>query len=159
MIRVLTLMFLAFVAFSCAEPTSQASGGPATKQNEGQKLATKQIKVGTKSIRAEIADEENERMTGLMFRTKMPENEGMLFIFENERVLAFWMKNTRIPLTIAYADRLGKIVDIQDMEPASEMDMNPRTYPSAQPAQFALEMNKGWFKKNGVNIGDKIQLP
>jgi hypothetical protein len=69
-------------------------------------------------------------------------------------MLSFWMKNTRIPLSIAFIDQQGRIVDIQDMEPFSL-----RTRVSARPAQYALEVNQGWFKKNGIDVGDSVHLP
>jgi uncharacterized membrane protein (UPF0127 family) len=105
-------------------------------------------------IFVELARTEKEKARGLMFRTKLGENEGMLFIYEQEEILSFWMKNTFLPLSIAFIDRQGRIIDIQDMEPFS-LD----THRSPRPAQYALEVNKGWFEKNGVKIGDVIKIP
>jgi uncharacterized membrane protein (UPF0127 family) len=113
-----------------------------------------QLTIKGKKIRAEVARTEEEKSQGLMFREKLGPDEGMLFIYEGEDFLSFWMKNTPLPLSIAFLDQRGKIVDIQDMDP-----FNLRTHISVQPAQYALEMNQGWFKKNGVKVGDRVQMP
>jgi uncharacterized membrane protein (UPF0127 family) len=105
-------------------------------------------------VRAEIADEVAEHETGLMERTALAEDAGMLFVFPGERRRSFWMKNTLIPLSIAYIDGDGGIVDIQDMQPLDES-----TYPSAAPAQYALEVNQGFFEERGVQVGDEADLP
>lgn len=107
-----------------------------------------------KKLFVEVARTEREKTRGLMFRSQLAENEGMLFIYEEEEILSFWMKNTFLPLSIAFIDRHGRIVDIQDMEPFS-LD----THRSARPAQYALEVNRGWFQKNGIKIGDVVKIP
>lgn len=107
-----------------------------------------------KQILVEVARTEKEKARGLMFRSKLAENEGMLFIYEQNEILSFWMKNTFIPLSIAFIDREGTIVDMQDMEPFS-LD----THRSARPAQYALEVNKSWFQKNGIKVGDAVKIP
>ena len=111
------------------------------------------IRVAGIQIQVEIADDDAERSRGLMHRTSLPENQGMLFVYPDERTLGFWMRNTLIPLDIAYADREGRIVDIQQMEPQTD-----ETHNSAAPAMYALEMNQGWFEKNGVRVGDLIEF-
>ena len=78
----------------------------------------------------------------------------MLFVFEQEQILAFWMKDTLIPLSIAYIDAEGRIVDIQDMQPLDETD-----HLSAEPAQYALEVNQDFFERRGVMVGDVVELP
>jgi uncharacterized protein len=107
-------------------------------------------------VRVEIADNAFERARGLMYRTALAEDRGMLFIFEAEQKLSFWMKNTRIPLSIAFIDSEGRIVDIQDMRP---LDDDPPHYVSAKPAQYALEVNQGFFEERGVKVGDRAELP
>ena len=107
-----------------------------------------------KKIKVEVVRTDEEKAKGLMFREKLGKNEGMLFVFEREEILSFWMKNTRIPLSIAFIAKDGKIVDIQDMEP-----FDLRSHVSARPAQYALEVNQGWFKKNGIEVGDEVKLP
>ena len=105
-------------------------------------------------VQVEIADEEAEQQRGLMERTALAEEAGMLFVFRGERPLSFWMKDTLIPLSIAYIDGDGGIVDIQDMQPLDES-----SHPSAAPAQYALEVNQGFFEERGVQVGDEADLP
>ena len=105
-------------------------------------------------VQVEIADEEAEQQRGLMQRTALAEEAGMLFVFRGERPLSFWMKDTLIPLSIAYIDGDGGIVDIQDMQPLDES-----SHPSAAPAQYALEVNQGFFEERGVQVGDEADLP
>ena len=88
-----------------------------------------------------------------MYRESLEENQGMLFVYPEQRTLGFWMKDTLIPLDIAYIDREGRIVDIQQMEPQTT-----ETHDSAAPAMYALEMNQGWFEANGIRIGDLIEF-
>ncbi len=113
-----------------------------------------QLTIKGKKIRVEVVQTEDEKARGLMFRESLGKDEGMLFVYDREEFLTFWMKNTLIPLSIAFIDRKGKIVDIQDMEPFSLY-----THASALPAQYALEMNKGWFKRNGIGVGDLVKIP
>lgn len=107
-------------------------------------------------VEVEIADTDAERQTGLMGRNVLPENAGMLFVFEGEQTLSFWMRDTLIPLSIAYIDAEGRIVDIQDMQPLDDV---PPHYVSAEPAQYALEVNQGFFEERGVVVGDTVELP
>ena len=107
-----------------------------------------------KKIRVEVVRTEQEKARGLMFRDKLGVDEGMLFVYEEEEFLTFWMKNTPLPLSIAFIDRKGKIVDLQDMEPFSL-----RTHTSARPARYALEMNRNWFQRNGIQAGDLVKMP
>jgi uncharacterized protein len=107
-------------------------------------------------VRVEIADTEAEQQTGLMGRSALAEDAGMLFVFEGEQALSFWMKDTQIPLSIAYFDAEGRIVDIQDMQPLDDV---PPHYVSAEPAQYALEVNQGFFEEWGVMVGDTVELP
>ncbi len=107
-------------------------------------------------VRAEVADERAERQTGLMGRTELAPDAGMLFVFGRERDLSFWMRNTLIPLSIAYIADDGRIVDIKDMEP---LDDEPPSYASAEPAKYALEVNQGFFAERGVEVGDTVEIP
>ena len=107
-------------------------------------------------VRAEVADERDERQTGLMGRTELAPDAGMLFVFGRERNLSFWMRNTLIPLSIAYIAADGRIVDIQDMEP---LDDDPPPYTSAEPAKYALEVNQGFFAERGVEVGGTVEIP
>ena len=87
-----------------------------------------------------------------MFRKSIPENEGMLFVYPEPDMLSFWMKNTQIPLSLAYIDEAGKIFQFVDMKPHDET-----SHPSESQAQYVLEVNVGWFKKHGIKIGDVIE--
>jgi uncharacterized membrane protein (UPF0127 family) len=107
-------------------------------------------------VRVQIADEPDEQATGLMNRTALGEDRGMLFVFSSEEDRSFWMKDTLIPLSIAYMDSEGRIVDIQDMK---ALDDDPPHYESAEPARYALEVKKGFFAERGVEVGDKAELP
>ena len=107
-------------------------------------------------VRVEIADDEEEQARGLMDRTALGEDRGMLFVFPDEQIRSFWMRNTLIPLSIAYMDSEGRIIDIQDMEPR---DDDPPHYVSAEPARYALEVNQGFFDERGVEVGDRAELP
>ncbi len=102
----------------------------------------------------EVAETRAERERGLMSRYSIPYNNGMLFIFESEKKLSFWMKNTYIPLDIAYLSKNGIINEIQSMMPLDET----LTYPSKKPAKYALEVNSGWFKRNGIRPGMKLDF-
>jgi len=107
-------------------------------------------------VRVEVADDIFERARGLMYRRGLGVNRGMLFAYPEEQRLSFWMKNTLIPLSIAFIDSERRIVDIQDMKP---LDDEPPSYVSADPAQYALEVNRGFFEERGVKVGDRVELP
>src|SRR5476649_2281360 len=102
-------------------------------------------------LTAEVAATDNSRTTGLMHRRMMPENRGMLFVFSYAQPQSFWMMNTYIPLSIAFVDEQGVIVNITDMKP-----LTTDPHPSTKPAKFALEMNQGWFAKRGIKAGAKV---
>ncbi len=102
----------------------------------------------------EIAVTPDKRRTGLMYRKKMPRDHGMLFVFTEDTPLVFWMKNTYIPLSIAYIDKNGYINDIHHMEPLNAT----KTYPSKKPSRYALEVNMGWFHENNIKPGCRILL-
>lgn len=137
------------VSFAAAE---QAAKGTA----DVQKLKTETLTLAGKKIVAEIADTDPTRERGLMYRTKMGENEGMLFVFNQDENLGFWMKNTLIPLAIGYFDSKMKLIEVHEMVPAALGDQYPKSYPSSKPARYALEMNKGWFTRNHIKPGTKL---
>ena len=117
----------------------------------------KHLQVGSASVTAEIADTPDKSARGLMFRHKLADGDGMLFIFPAEDARSFWMKNTFIDLSIGFFGANQKLVDIQDMTAVkSEMEASPPTYQSAAPAKYALEVPKGWFQKHKVKIGDRL---
>jgi uncharacterized membrane protein (UPF0127 family) len=117
-------------------------------------LETVRLQVGEVEIIAEVADDSVERSFGLMFRKEMAYNHGMLFIYDIPRRLSFWMKNTYLPLSIAFIDASGTIVSIQDMQPLDDTTIHR----SPKPVPWALEMNQGWFAENGVEVGDTVRL-
>jgi uncharacterized membrane protein (UPF0127 family) len=105
-------------------------------------------------VTVELAETAKERTYGLMHRKSLGENEGMLFVYKSDQYMNFWMKNVSIPLSIAFINKAGVIIDIQDME----TDNGAKTYPSPEPVRYALEMNKGFFKKNKIYVGDRLLL-
>ncbi len=112
----------------------------------------KVIKIGNKKIKVEIADTPEVRKKGLMERKYLAPNEGMLFIFEESDYHSFWMKNTLIPLSIAFISEEKKVLEIRDMQPLNETTI----YRPLYPIRYALEMNKNWFKKNKIKPGAKF---
>jgi uncharacterized membrane protein (UPF0127 family) len=124
--------------------TSPAQTGP-------QKLPTTRLTAGFHLINAEVASTPEQRATGLMHRPTMPANDGMLFVFERAGQQCFWMKNTLLPLSIAFLEDDGTIVNIEEMKPQT-LD----SHCSAKPVRFALEMNQGWFSKRAIKPGAKI---
>lgn len=118
------------------------------------RLRTERLGIGMSVVTAEIAATQEQQMTGMMFRTQMGENEGMLFVNEVPGVRCFWMKNTLIPLSIAFIADDGTIVNIAEMQPRSE-----ESHCSSKPVRFALEMNKGWFAKRNIGPGTQVRGP
>jgi uncharacterized membrane protein (UPF0127 family) len=115
-----------------------------------EKFGTTQIKVGNQPLKVELALTDAQRMQGLMFREKLGTNDGMLFVFDEPAYQSMWMKNTLIPLSVAFLDADGVILNILDMEPHT---LTPNM--SAGPARFAIETNKGWFAEHKVKAGDR----
>jgi len=115
-------------------------------------LRVVQLKIANSSLIAEVADTPQTSANGLMFRDSLPDDHGMLFVFEEPKTASFWMRNTKIPLSIAYIDSAGKILEIASLKP---LDETPVASASGEVA-FALEVNEGWFKRNGVSPGTTI---
>lgn len=132
------------VAMAMVSPGANAQTGP-------QKLPTTQLTAGMHQIRAEVADDDGERQIGLMHRPSMGASDGMVFVFEQPGVQCFWMRNTLIPLSAAFIDDSGTIINIEDMKPQSD-----DSHCSKKPVRFVLEMNKGWFDKRGLKAGSVI---
>jgi uncharacterized membrane protein (UPF0127 family) len=108
---------------------------------------------GKVPVIAELARTDEQRQQGLMYRRSLKDGEGMLFIFERDQVLSFWMKNTLIPLSIAYISGDGRILEVHDMEPGN---LNPVT--SSRSARYALEVPQGWFGRAGLRPGDRLDI-
>jgi uncharacterized membrane protein (UPF0127 family) len=115
-------------------------------------LPTITLTIGSHKLVAEVASTEGQRGTGLMHRRMLPENRGMLFVFPDIAYHGMWMMNTYVPLSVAFIDRDGAIINIADMEPHTTS-----THMAARPAKYALEMNQGWFRKRGLKAGDKVE--
>lgn len=111
-----------------------------------------ELRVGSQPIIAEVAADDATRARGLMFRERLAANTGMLFVFPQPTQLCFWMKNTPLPLTVAFIDTQGAIVSLADMEPYS---LEPHC--AIAPAQYALEMEQGWFARRSHGPGTKIE--
>jgi len=139
---VLIIFFLCFSLLSCSSKKLPVREIPI--ERNGQVIAI---------VKAEIASTNEQRSQGLMFRETLPDGEGMLFIFERDEVLSFWMKNTLIPLSIAYITSEGRIIDIKDMYPHDE---NPVR--SSRSVRYALEVPQGWFSRTGVQTGDIVRI-
>jgi uncharacterized membrane protein (UPF0127 family) len=112
-----------------------------------------EILIDQKKIKVELAVTQEQRQKGLMYRTSLSEDEGMLFVFPEEAIQTFWMKNTPIPLDIAFFDKEGYLLEIQSMQPNSEV-----IHQSSEPAKYALEMNQNWFRKNNIKKYSKLYL-
>ena len=117
-----------------------------------QQLPRTELTAGVHLIRAEVADNFVTRMQGLMHRTSMGATEGMLFIFDEPGVQCMWMKNTLIPLSVAYIADDGSIVNVEEMKPQTE-----DSHCTKKPVRFALEMNQGWFASKGLRPGAKLR--
>ena len=115
-------------------------------------LPTVELAVNGHKLVAEVATTDQARMTGLMHRFSLQRDHGMLFVFKELQPLSFWMKNTYVPLSIAFIDGEGRIVNIEDMAPQTET-----THPSRGLALYALEMKKGWFAERGIAAGAVVQ--
>jgi hypothetical protein len=123
----------------------------AMAQNVPQKLPTTQLTAGMHLIHAEVASTDAQRQIGLMHRPSMPANDGMLFVFEQAGVQCFWMRNTLIPLSVAFVDDDGRIVNIEAMAPQTD-----NSHCSKRPVRYVLEMNLGWFDKRGLKAGSRL---
>lgn len=125
---------------------AQAQEGPQPR------LPTIELTAGMHVIRTELARAPQEQMVGMMFRKTMGANEGMLFVNEQSETRCFWMRNTLLPLSIAFIADDGTIVNIADMQA-----QNDRSHCSSKPVRYALEVNQGWFAKRGISAGFKLR--
>ncbi len=112
------------------------------------------VTLGSATLSVEIADTQSKRSVGLMNRSSLGKNEGMLFVFPHSELLSFWMKNTKIPLSIGYFDQNGILLEIYNMKP----NQTDEIYNSKKEAIYALEVNQGWFHRNGIMPGTAIVL-
>lgn len=110
-----------------------------------------ELNFGMHRIEAEVANTLGQRAQGLMQRRFMPEQHGMLFVFPDANLHCMWMKNTLIPLSVAFVDEQGKIINVEQMQPHTE-----NNHCAARPAKYALEMNLGWFERRGAGAGARL---
>jgi uncharacterized membrane protein (UPF0127 family) len=132
------------IALSFTAPSSAVAQQPV-------KFLAISLTAGIHLIKAEVAAREAERERGLMFREKLGANEGMVFLFEAPASVCMWMKNTLIPLSVAFIDENGKIVNIEDMQPQTT-----DSHCAKKIVRYALEMNQGWFKQKNIKPGSVI---
>lgn len=140
---------------SCSDNHSQLNNQTTSPRYFGQQnaaqLNTRKIVVNSETLTVEVARTPDQRVKGLMFRDSLAQNRGMLFVFEQPQIMKFWMKNTYIPLDIAYIDQNGEIMEIHQLQPRSESTVYSSSY-----CVYALEVNRDWFKINNIETGDKI---
>ncbi|MEN3353877.1 MAG: uncharacterized protein V7640_2035 [Betaproteobacteria bacterium] len=110
------------------------------------------VTIGGHKLTAEVAGTDAHRATGLMHRRMLPENRGMLFVFPDVAFHSMWMMNTYVPLSVAFLDRDGTIINIAEMQPQTQT-----THSAMRPAKYALEVNQGWFGKRGIKPGIKVE--
>jgi uncharacterized membrane protein (UPF0127 family) len=115
------------------------------------RFRTVPLNIGIHVIQAEAAVTPAQREQGLMHREKMGPNEGMVFLFDSPTTICMWMKNTLLPLSVAFIDEQGKIVNIADMQPQS-LD----SHCGDKPVKYALEMNQGWFRQKNIKPGSAV---
>jgi uncharacterized membrane protein (UPF0127 family) len=115
-------------------------------------LPTRTLSIRGQQLVVEVASTSESRSTGLMNRFSLRTDQGMLFVFEAPQPLAFYMRNTYVPLSIAFVDQRGRIINIEDMRPLDES-----THWSKGPALYAIEMRQGWFAQRGIGAGDAVQ--
>ncbi len=125
---------------------------PATLSAQGRLLPTTTLHLAGIPAYVEIAATPEVRNRGLMFRESLPPDHGMLFVFDNMTMTCFWMRNTPLPLSIAFIDEAGRIINLRDMQPYSEADHCPK-----RPMRYALEMPQGWFDRYGIKAGTLVE--
>lgn len=131
------------------------NGSKAQEKKEGKSLLThREIIVGGERLLVEVSFTPDALQRGLQFRNFLPENQGMLFVYESPQILTFWMKDTLIPLDIAFISEDGLVLNIDFMNPDDGM----KYYRSAGPARYAIEVNQGWFKNHGVIVGSRVSF-
>lgn len=121
-------------------------------------MQKQKIKIGHKTILVEVADTPEKASQGLMYRTQLDADSGMLFIFNNEEKRNFWMKNTFLDLSIGFFNKDKVLVDIQEMQAVKSIMEQPKSYESREKAQYVIEMNKNWFSKNKILLRQKFEF-
>ncbi len=148
--------YIAIVLIACFATIATAAP-PGVRFEQGTVVITQGIK--RVMLPVEVANTPPTRALGLMYRTRLDERAGMLFLFDQSAHWSFWMKNTLIPLSIAFINESGEIVEIQDMKVAPDPERGPFAfYQPVKPFQSALEVNQGFFKRQGISVGAKISF-
>lgn len=127
-------------------------GGMAPAVARADPLLTYPLRIRKHTLRVEVADTDQSRRTGLMGRRSLADDMGMLFVYERPSVQAMWMKNTLIPLSVAFVGADARILNIEDMQPLTE-----NAHASDGPAAWSIETNAGWFEKRGIRAGDRVE--
>ncbi len=148
-LRLLAITIAAAFAIAPTITVADTLAQPEGKPQTGLPAIT--LKVGNQNVHADVANTEATRQVGLMFRQKMAKQDGMLFVFPEIGYHAMWMRNTLIPLSVAYMDERGVVLSIHEMQPLSD-----DAHQAAGPARYALEMNAQWFSTNKIKVGDTI---
>lgn len=148
--RIVVSFICSMVLAGCTSPAALAQYATSARRAEA-------VFPDKTRVTLEIAQSDAERARGLMFRTSLPENGGMIFIFEDPGQHAFWMKNTLISLDLLWLDRSGRVVWIAEHVPPCKADPCPN-YPPGAEASYVVEVNAGFVKKHGVKVGDKLEL-
>jgi uncharacterized membrane protein (UPF0127 family) len=147
MVRLKPLWFAILFGITFAFPDNPAQACPL-------ELPTIRVAVKGHELTIELATTPEARSCGLSLRDSLPVDRGMLFVYAEPEILTFWMKNTRMPLSIAFIDAAGRVVGIQKMNPFPTTTV----YASSVPALYALEVNQGWFEENGLGVGDDVEF-
>lgn len=143
---------LAAAAFAAMLVSCAGKADAADKPNPTLRAAA--LKVGAATLTAELARSAEERERGLMFRKSLPDGKGMIFVFDSDQRVSFWMKNTTVPLSIAFIGSDRAIKQIADLEPLSLESVR-----SERSVRYALEVPRGWFERAGVKVGDRVDMP
>jgi uncharacterized membrane protein (UPF0127 family) len=154
--RIIGCLLMAIVAGGCEKPSTSATGPTANVDapvGAQPKLQTMKLWLGAEEMIAELALTIPQQMAGMMFRTNMAENAGMLFVFPGPHRASFWMKNTRLPLSAAYIDPEGVILEIHNLEPQNTNSVTA----GSDRVQFVLETNQGWFDRHNIKPGVVIR--
>lgn len=146
--------WLAAASFCLLTSLALAQNTPTPVGQPQLDLPRANLSIGMHRINAQLASTQSQRQTGLMHRRQMPAHEGMLFVFEDDGVQCFWMRNTLIPLTAAFIDAQGRIVNLADMQPLDES-----SHCSSAPVRYVLEMNQGWFAQRHIGAGHRLKGP
>ncbi len=148
---------LAAAAVLALSSCGGAPGGADGRLPEGKpqpRLPTVTLRSGDVSIEVEVASTDEQRQAGLMFRTELADGQGMIFVYDEDRRMSFWMKNTLIPLSIAFLSSGGEIKELRDMAALSLATVDSGRY-----VRYAVEAPLGWFSRVGLGIGDRFELP